>query len=146
MDSKFLPVLIISFLWASIFILCKKSSLIQENIYALAFIKVILVGVIGMISLLVYQTENDIIEEIKKTDNKVLILLIISCIFEVISCFFYFHSLKNNKASWSIPLIEAGIILLTILMSIYFFKEKINTRKTIGILTILLGIFLFYYS
>ena len=33
MDSKFLTVLIISFLWASIFNLCKESTNIQKNIY-----------------------------------------------------------------------------------------------------------------
>ena len=146
MESKFLTVLIISFLWASIFNLCKESITIQKNIYAVGFIKIILVGIIGLISLLIFQTETNIIEEIKKTDNKVLTLLIISCGFEVISAFFYFYSLKNNDASWSVPMIEAGIILVSVLMSIYFFKEKLTARRIFGILTILLGIFLVYYS
>jgi uncharacterized membrane protein len=144
MESKFLPVLIISFLWASIFNLCKESVTIQKNIYALGFIKIILIGIIGMISLLIFQTETNIIEEIKKTDNKVFTLLIISCTFEVISSFFYFHSLKNNDASWSVPMIEAGIILVSVLMSIYFFREKLTTSRILGIFTILLGIFLVY--
>ena len=145
MDSKFLTVLIISFLWASIFNLCKESTNIQKNIYVLGFTKIILIGIIGLISLLIFQTETNIIEEIKKTDNKVLTLLIIACSFEVISYFFYFYSLKNNDASWSVPMIEAGIILVSVLMSIYFFKEKLTTSRIFGIFTILLGIFLVYH-
>ena len=145
MSSKFLPVLIIGFLWASIFNLCKESTNIQKNIYALGFIKVILIGIIGLLSLLIFQTETNIIEEIKKTDNKVLTLLIISCGFEVISSFFYFYSLNNNDVSWSVPMIEAGIILISVLMSIYFFREKLTNSRILGIFTILLGIFLVYH-
>ena len=146
MDSKFLPVLVISFLWASIFNLSKESVTIQKNIYALGFMKVILIGIIGMVSLLIFQNETNIIEDIKKTDNKVVTLLIVSCAFEVISIFLYFHSLKNNDASWSVPMIEAGIIVVSALMSIYFLQEKLTAKRILGILTIILGIFLVYQS
>ena len=108
--------------------------------------KVILIGIIGMVALLIFQNENNIIEDIKKTDNKVLTLLIVSCTFEVISAFFYFHSLKNNDASWSVPMIEAGIIVVSALMSIYFLQEKLTTKRILGILTIIVGIFLVYQS
>ena len=146
LNNNILPVLIISFLWASIFNLCKESITIQKNIYVLGFIKVILIGIIGLLALLIFQNETNIIEEIKKTDNKVLTLLIISCAFEVISTFFYFYSLKNNDASWSVPMIEAGIIVVSALMSIYFFQERLTAKRILGILSILLGIFLVYQS
>ena len=144
MVTKFLPVLIISFLWASIFNLSKESVTIQKNIYTLGFIKIILIWIIGVVSLVIFQTETNIIEDIKKTDNKVLTLLFVSCAFEVISTFFYFYSLKNNDATWTVPMIEASIIVVSTLMSIYFLQEKPTAKRILGILTIIVGIFLVY--
>ena len=56
--------------------------------------------------------------------------------------FLYFYSLKNNDVSWSVPMIEASVILVSSLVSIYYFKEKLTPIRIIGILTILLGIYL----
>ena len=144
--DKILPILIISFMWACILNICKKTASLQPNILPLVLSKVLLMGVIGVIFLFIFQTKNDIIEEIKNTDNTILCLLVIASFFEIIASFFYFYSLRNNDASWSVPMSEASVILISILISIYFLKEKLTIMRIIGILTILIGIFMVYQS
>ena len=144
--DKILPILIISFMWACILNICKKTASLQPNILPLVLSKVLLMGVIGVIFLFIFQTKNDIIEEIKNTDNTILYLLVIASFFEIIASFFYFYSLRNNDASWSVPMSEASVILISILISIYFLKEKLTIMRIIGILTILIGIFMVYQS
>ena len=144
--DKILPILVISLMWAFILNICKKTSSLQPNIYPLVLSKVLLIGIIGTIFLFIYQTQNNFIEEIKNTDNTVWYLLILASFFEVIASFFYFYSLKNNDASWSVPMSEASVILISVLISIYILNEKMTVLRLVGILTILLGIFMVYQS
>ena len=142
LSARMTPVLIISFLWAIVFTLQKKAVNLNGDIVLLAFLKIFLLGSIGLISLALYSSNNEVINEIKNLDNEIILIIGISCLFEFVSIFYYFKSIKNNDASWCIPLIESGTVLVTVLFSIYFLKEKLTFIRIIGILTILLGIFL----
>lgn len=145
MNSNIIPVIVISFLWAGIFNLCKLATQIEPNIITLGFGKTLLIGLISIIGLIFYQYKNtEILENIKNMKNEVWTILIVSCILEVLSAFFYFHSLKNNEATWSVPLIEASIILVSVFISIWLFKEQLSLLRIIGILAIILGIYLVY--
>jgi drug/metabolite transporter (DMT)-like permease len=147
MNNRIVPVIAISFIWAGIFNLCKKATELNDNIVTLGFIKTLLIGLISIIALIFYQVKNTkVIENIKNVDNNVWLILIVSCTLEVASAFFYFHSLKNNDATWSIPMIEAGVILISVIVSIYVFKEKLTLMRIIGILTIILGMYLVYLT
>jgi len=50
--------------------------------------------------------------------------------------------LENNDASWSVPMIEAGVILLSVVISFYLLKEKLSFKRMLGIFTILIGIYI----
>lgn len=145
MDIRIFPVIIISILWASIFNLCKMATQLEPNIITLGFCKTLLIGLISIIGMAFYQYKNtEILENIKNLKSEVWNILIVSCVLEVLSTFFYFHSLKNNEATWSVPLIEACIILVSVFISIWLFKEKLSLLRIIGILSIILGIYLVY--
>jgi uncharacterized membrane protein len=118
---------------------------LESNIITLGFCKILLIGLISIIGLMFYQYKNtEILENIKNLKSEVWNILIVSCVLEVLSAFFYFHSLKNNEATWSVPLIEACIILVSVFISIWLFKEKLSLLRIIGILSIILGIYLVY--
>lgn len=145
MNSNLIPIVVISFLWAGIFNLCKMATQIEPNIITLGFVKTLLIGLISIVGLIFYQFKNTkIVENIKNMKNEVWTILVVSCALEVLSAFFYFHSLKNNEATWSVPLIEASIILISVFVSIWLFKEKLAPLRIMGILAIILGIYLVY--
>lgn len=120
----------------------KKVVNLNNNIVLLSFLKIFLLGIIGLISLTIYSNKNKVITDLKNLDKEIIIILGISCFFEFISVFYYFESMKNNDASWCVPFIESGTVLVTVLFSIYFLKEKLTFVRIFGILTILFGIFL----
>lgn len=141
-NAKITPVLIISFLLSIVFTLQKKAINLNNNIVLLSFLKIFLIGLIGLISFALYSNKNEIITDMRKIDKKTLLILGISCLLEFITVFYYFKTMKNNDASWSIPLIESGTVLVTVLLSVYFLKEKITFTRIFGIIEIILGIFL----
>tara|TARA_B110001469_G_C9588945_1_gene292200 strand:- start:129 stop:557 length:429 start_codon:yes stop_codon:yes gene_type:complete len=138
MNHRLFPVLIISILWALSFNLCKKITK-NNNILCLVLIKLIIMGIIGY---LIYLSNKKIKKEIFNLDKKTIIILFLIGLFEVIASYLYFISLENNDATWSVPMIEAGVILVSALISLYLFKEKLTFKRILGIFTILIGIYL----
>ena len=138
MNHRLFPVLIISILWALSFNLCKKITK-NNNILCLVLIKLIIMGIIGY---LIYLSNKKIKKEIFNLDKRTFIILFLIGLFEVIASYLYFISLENNDATWSVPMIEAGVILVSALISLYLFKEKLTFKRILGIFTILIGIYL----
>ena len=145
MNKRIAPVFIISILWAFIFNISKKITEFTDDIISIVLLKTMILGIIGFIVTLLFRTQNDkVFENIKKIDNRIWYLVIFSILLEIASSYFYFESLKSNQLSWVIPLIEAGIILFSILLSLLFFKEELNIYRFSGVLLIIGGIFLVY--
>ena len=145
MNKRIFPVIIISILWAFIFNISKKITSFTDDIVSVVMLKTLIIGTIGLIGTLLFRTKNDkVFENIKNIDNRIWYLVIFSILLEIMSSYFYFNSLKNNQLSWVIPLIEAGIILLSVLLSLLFFKEELNIYRFSGIILIIGGIFLVY--
>lgn len=145
MNKRIAPVFIISILWAFIFNISKKITELTDDIISVVLLKTIIIGIIGFIVTLLFRSQNDkVFENIKKIDNRIWYLIIFSILLEIASSYFYFESLKSNQLSWVIPLIEAGIILFSILLSLLFFREKLNIYRFLGVFFIIGGIFLVY--
>ena len=147
MNTRIVPIFIISIIWAIIFNIAKKTTEYSNDLLNLVFVKAILLGILAFVGLSIYQFKNAIsIENIKNMDKKIWVLLISSVILEIISSYFYFYSLQENQLSWVVPLIEAGIIFFSIVLSLLFFKEELNLVRFLGIGLIIGGIFLVYYN
>ena len=138
MNHRLFPVIVISILWAISFNLCKKITK-NNNILCLVLIKLIIMGIIGY---LIYLSNQKFKNEIFNLDKRTFIILFLIGLFEVIASYLYFISLENNDATWSVPMIEAGVILVSALISLYLFKEKLTFKRILGIFTILIGIYL----
>jgi drug/metabolite transporter (DMT)-like permease len=138
MNHRLFPVIVISILWALSFNLCKKITK-NNNILCLVLIKLIIMGIIGY---LIYLSNQKLKNEIFNLDKRTFIILFLIGLFEVIASYLYFISLENNDATWSVPMIEAGVILVSALISLYLFKEKLTFKRILGIFTILIGIYL----
>jgi uncharacterized membrane protein len=138
MNHRLLPVLIISILWALSFNLCKKITK-NKNILCLVLIKLIIMGIIGYI---IFLFNTKVKDEVFNLDKNTILTLFLIGLFEVIASYLYFMSLENNDASWSVPMIEAGVILLSVVISFYLLKEKLSYKRMLGIFTILMGIYI----
>ena len=145
MNKRIAPVLIISILWAFIFNISKKITTFTDDIVSVVMLKTLILGTVGLIGTLLFRTKNDkVFENIKNLDNRIWYLAIFSILLEITASYFYFESLKSNQLSWVIPLIEAGIILLSVVLSLLFFKEELNIYRFSGIILIIGGISLVY--
>lgn len=138
MNNRLIPVLIISILWALSNILCKKITK-NNNILCLVLIKLIIMGIMGYI-IFIYNTK--IKDEVFNLNKKTILILFLIGLIEVIALYLYFISLENNDVSWTVPMIEGTVILLSIVISYYFLNEKITFIKILGFFTILMGIYI----
>ena len=141
MNHRLIPVLIISIIWAVIVNLCKYVINNQKNILPFVIAKGVFMGIIGLVITVLYYKDNDI-EKVFNFDNKTYKILILLAILELMASFYYFGTLKNNEASWSVAMIEAGVILFSSLLSIYMFKEYLTPLRIFGILFIIVGIYM----
>ena len=145
MNHELIPVLIIGLIYGCLFNLAKKLTHLENNLVELCIIKISVLSIISLAVFLIYECKyNVLIDKIKKLDNKIWTILILSSFLEIITVFLYFYSLKFNDVSWSIPMIETVIILSGIFISLCVFKESLTLPKIIGICLILSGVFLFY--
>ena len=65
--------------------------------------------------------------------------------FEVICVFLFIYAIKDKDVNWIVPVTEGLIILFSVLLSLYFFSEKMTVNKNLGILFLLIGIYFINY-
>jgi len=134
------PIIIVGILWAFILNLCKKSTKNNFNVKALVLIKVISIGLVGIVFLIIDLVNNrGLLKEFSKIDNTTILILGLASFFEIIASYYYFYSLKNNDISWCVPLSEALVIILSTILSFFLFKDKITKIRLFGIIIILFG-------
>lgn len=134
------PIIIVGILWSFILNLCKKSTKNNFNVKNLVLIKIISIGLIGIIFLIIDLLKNkETITNFSEIDNKTIIVLVLASFFEIIATYYYFVSLKNNDVSWCVSMSEALVIILSTILSFFIFKDKITKLRVFGIIIILLG-------
>ena len=65
----------------------------------------------------------------KNIDDNTFLYLILLSILEVICVFLFIYATKDKDVSWIVPVTEGLIILFSVLLSIYFFSEKMTINK-----------------
>ena len=83
---------------------------------------------------------------IKKLDRTDIIYLLFGALTTVIASLSLLKLLREHDASFIIPSIQPMVIVLTIIIGYFVFKEKVNIIKIVGILSIVLGLLLLNYS
>ena len=142
MDKKVCCTILVSFLWAVIYILYKKISNCNIDLLSFGLSKFFIMGIIAGLLYLFYQKNDEIFQNIEQNTFYYLILL---SILEVICVFLFIYAIKDKDVSWVVPVTEGLIILFSFLLSIYFFSEKITVNKNLGILFLLIGIYFINY-
>ena len=82
MDKRLLPVIILSFLWAGIFNLCKKATILESNLYNLALIKILFLGIIGIILIVLFSKDNKL-KDFRNIKSEVYNIIFITSLFHV---------------------------------------------------------------
>ena len=146
MNKVILSLISVVFLWSLMFVFYKKISNFTDY-KTLVILKIIFLSVFGLLCVLLYLLFNKEKRlELMKTDKKVVNLIIIASIIELITTFFYIFLLYKRDANWLIAILEAGIIVTTLFLSVLLLKEKINMDRILGIIIVITGIIIIYKS
>lgn len=146
MNKVILSLISVVFLWSLMFVFYKKISNFTDY-KTLVILKIIFLSVFGLLCVLLYLLFNKEKRlELMKTDKKVVNLIIIASIIELITTFFYIYLLYKKDANWLIAILEAGIIVTTLFLSLLLLQEKINMDRILGIIIVITGIVIVYNS
>ena len=146
MNKVILSLISVVFLWSLMFVFYKKISNFTDY-KTLVILKIIFLSVFGLLCVLLYLLFNKEKRlELIKTDKKVVNLIIIASIIELITTFFYIYLLYKKDANWLIAILEAGIIVTTLFLSLILLQEKINMDRILGIIIVITGIIIIYKS
>lgn len=146
MNKVILSLISVIFLWSLMFVFYKKISNFTDY-KTLVILKIIFLSVFGLLCVLLYLLFNKEKRlELIKTDKKVVNLIIIASIIELITTFFYIYLLYKRDANWLIAILEAGIIVTTLFLSLILLQEKINMDRILGIIIVITGIIIIYKS
>lgn len=142
MDKKVCCTILVSFLWAVVYILYKKISKCNIDILSFGLSKFFIMGIIAVLFYLFYKKNDDIFKNI---DQNTFMYLILLSLLEVICVFLFIYAIKDKDVNWIVPLTEGLIIIFSVLLSLYFFSEKITVNKNLGIIFLLIGIYFVNY-
>ena len=142
MDKKVCCTILVSFLWAVVYILYKKISKCNIDILSFGLSKFFIMGMIAVLFYLFYKKNDDIFKNI---DQNTFMYLILLSLLEVICVFLFIYAIKDKDVNWIVPVTEGLIIIFSVLLSLYFFSEKITVNKNLGILFLLIGIYFINY-
>ena len=146
MNKVILSLISVVFLWSLMFVFYKKISNFTDY-KTLVILKILFLSIFGLLCILLYLLFNKEKRlEIMKTDKKIVNLIIIASIIELITTFLYIFLLYKNDANWLIAILEAGIIVTTLFLSLILLQEKINMDRILGIIIVITGIIIIYKS
>ena len=146
MDLIIISLVSVIFLWSLMFVLYKKLTGLT-NYSKLMILKLLFVGIFSLILgviIILYDKNNR--KEIFNVDKKTLYLVMFTAFIEIITTFLYIYLMYKKDASLLITVLESGIIITTVILSILLLKEKITFYRFLGIMTVLIGIILTYKS
>ena len=85
-------------------------------------------------------------EKVVNIDTKMAVLVLLSAILSFLGLYLFWYVLHNNKAAYAVSCVHPLFISFAILLSYFFYKEKINRYESLGILLVLLGIIVINYN
>lgn len=146
MDLIVLSLISVIFLWSLMFVFYKKLTGFTDysKLMTLKLLFVAIFSLILGVILILYDKENR--KDIFNVDKKTLYFVMFTAFIEIITTFLYIYLMYKKDASLLITILESGIIITTVILSILLLKEKISFYRVLGILTVIIGIILTYKS
>lgn len=133
-NNKYIKYSLLTTLFTSIITILGKIGLKQIDTFLSTTLKTIIVFII----LLIYVLIKKDYKEIKNITKKDILYIILSGLSTCLSWTLYFIALKSNDTS-KVFIIEKLSIIVAIILSIIFLKEKLNKKKAIGFILIILS-------
>ena len=146
MDKVLLALIFVIFLWSLMFVFYKKltNKVDYETLLIIKIICVSLTGLLGVFLYLIFNKKKRL--KIIRTDKKLVNFIFITALLELLTTFLYIYLLYKKDAIWLIAVLEAGIIVLTLFLSIILLKEKINMDRVLGLIILVVGMVIVYRS
>jgi len=143
----YLASFLLVFIWSFMFVSHKKT-LEYEPIMDLLLFRLAIFSLISLTFILVYclVKKKKKIKDIINIDNRAIIIISVIALGEVYAMYLYTYLLSKKDASWVTAIVESGIVIGGLILSILLLKEKINLKRMLGILVIIIGLYLVYYT
>ena len=146
MDVVIFSLISVIFLWSLMFVFYKKISNFTDY-KTLVILKIIFLSIFGLIGVFIYLLFNkDKYKQVLQTDKNIVKLIMIASFVELLTTFFYVFLLYKKEANWLIAILEAGIIVTTLFLSLILLNEKINMDRVLGLIILISGIIIVYKS
>ena len=92
--------------------------------------------------IIIYINNGNIYKKIKTIDNKKWKYIILDVLLTIINILLWYYLLQNSDAHKLISNINPLTILITLLLSFFFYKKKVSRNECFGIIIVLIGIFI----
>ena len=146
MDVVKFSLISVIFLWSLMFVFYKKISSFTDY-KTLVILKIIFLSIFGLIGVIIYLLFNkEKYHQVLQTDKNIVKLIMIASFVELLTTFFYVFLLYKKEANWLIAILEAGIIVTTLFLSLILLNEKINMDRILGLIILISGIIIVYKS
>lgn len=146
MDAIIFSLISVIFLWSLMFVFYKKISSFTDY-KTLVILKIIFLSIFGLIGVIIYLLFNkEKYHQVLQTDKNIVKLIMIASFVELLTTFFYVFLLYKKEANWLIAILEAGIIVTTLFLSLILLNEKVNMDRILGLIILISGIIIVYKS
>lgn len=139
-DNKWIIYAILTAVFTSTTTLLSKIGIESANTTLITFLRTIVVLII-LTTITLFKKKYKSIKDIEKRSW---LFIILSGLSTSLSWLFYFKALALGEASVVFP-IEKLSLVVSILISITFLKEKVNKKQIIGIIIIVIGTSLLFF-
>lgn len=139
-NNKWIIYAVLTAIFTSTTTILSKIGIENTNTTLITFLRTLIVLIILMIIVIIKKKYNFL----KTIKSKSWIFIILSGLSTSLSWLFYFKALSLGEASIVFP-IEKLSLVVSILISVPFLKEKINKKQTIGIIIIIIGTSLLFF-
>lgn len=139
-DNKWIIYAILTAVFTSTTTLLSKMGIESANTTLITFLRTIVVLII-LTTITLFKKKYKSIKDIEKRSW---LFIILSGLSTSLSWLFYFKALALGEASVVFP-IEKLSLVVSILISITFLKEKVNKKQIIGIIIIVIGTSLLFF-
>ena len=142
MDIVIFSLISVIFLWSLMFVFYKKISNFTDY-KTLVILKIIFLSIFGLIGVIIYLLFNkDKYKQVLQTNKNIVKLIMIASFVELLTTFFYVFLLYKKEANWLIAILEAGIIVTTLFLSLILLNEKLIWIG-FGLIILISGIIMF---
>ena len=122
--------------------LLEKQGIKNSSVFLFANTRYIFTAILCFIILLIYKGKNYYLHLNQKTVYYSILVSVVG----LLSALSNYYLLSKYDANYVIGIVEPGVIVVTLILGYFFFNEKLNRTRIIGIMVVCIGIYLIFIS